>query len=145
MGRLPIRLVNQVESGTSPSALMFSARGPPRTCIARNNADIYNNWSNPFDADTTLRLASGSTNKDSDGNDVVASQNVNYSPFLDQYGLGDSANIHGKNVWTGGFGSAVNPLGNSPDPDARVRASYGSSNANTGGRTWNRFQGDPRP
>jgi hypothetical protein len=110
------------------------------SCIARNNADIYNNWSNPFDGDTTLRLASGSTNKDSDGNDVVASQNVNFSPFLDQFGLGDSATVHGKNVWTGGFRSAVNPLGNSPDPDAQVRASWGSSNANNGGRTWNRFQ-----
>ena len=110
------------------------------TCIARNNADIYNNWSNPFDNDTTLRLAAGSTNTDSDGLEVVASQNVNFSPFLDQFGLGDSANIHGKNVWTGGFGAAVNPLGNSPDPDAQIRASWGSSNANTGGRTWNRFQ-----
>ncbi len=110
------------------------------SCIARNNADIYNNWSNPFEGDTTLRLASGSTNNDSDGNEVVASQNVNFSPFLDQFGLGDSANIHGKNVWTGGFGAAVNPLGNSPDPDAQVRASWGSSNANNGGRTWNRFQ-----
>lgn len=110
------------------------------TCIARNNSDIYNSWSNPFDGDTTIRLSSGSTNTDSEGNEVVASQNVNYSPFLDQYGLGDSANVHGKNVWTGGFGAAVNPLGNSPDPDGQVRGSWGSSNANNGGRTWNRFQ-----
>mgnify|MGYP005849398871 CR=1 FL=1 len=112
------------------------------TAIARNNADIYNNWSNPFDGDTTIRLASGSTNLNSDGEEVIAGQNVNYSPFLNQYGLGDSATVHGVNVWTGGFGSAVNPLGNSVDPDGRVRASWGSSNANTGGRTWNRFQGN---
>lgn len=113
------------------------------TCIARNNDDIYNNWSNPFDGDTTLRLPSGSTNLNSDGEEVVASQNVNYSPFLDQYGLGDSADVHGVNAWTGGFRNAVNPLGNSVDAgDAqqRVRASWGSSNANNGGRTWNRFQ-----
>ncbi|MGC6457283.1 MAG: hypothetical protein ACON4R_02830 [Akkermansiaceae bacterium] len=113
------------------------------TCIARNNGDIYNNWSNPFNGDTTLRLASGSTNENSDGEDVVASQNVNYSPFLDQFGLGDSATVHGENVWTGGLSRAVNPLGNSVDANdaqQRTRASWGSSNANNGGRTWNRFQ-----
>lgn len=113
------------------------------TCIARNNADIYNNWSNPFNGDTTLRLAAGSTNENSDGEDVVASQNVNYSPFLDQFGLGDSATVHGENVWTGGLSRAVNPLGNSVDANdaqQRTRASWGSSNANNGGRTWNRFQ-----
>lgn len=113
------------------------------TCIARNNADIYNNWSNPFNGDTTLRLPSGSTNLDSEGNEVVAAQNVNFSPFLDQFGLGDSATVHGRNVWTGGFGNPVNPLGNSVDANdaqMRTRASWGSSNANNGGRTWNRFQ-----
>ncbi len=107
------------------------------TSIARNNADIYNNWSNPFEGDTTLRLASGSTNQDSDGNEVVASQNVNFSPFLDQFGLGDSANIHGSDAWTGGFGAQVNPAGDTTD---EVRTSIGSSNANNAGRTWNRFQ-----
>ena len=109
------------------------------TCIARNNADIYNSWSNPFDGDTTLRLASGSTNLNSDGEEVVASQNVFYSPFLDQFGLGDSATVHGATVWTGGFGSSVNPLGDTMD---EVRASNGSSNANNSGRVWNRFQAD---
>jgi hypothetical protein len=107
------------------------------SCIARNNADIYNGWSNPFDGDTTLRLASGSTNNDSDGNEVVASQNVNFSPFLDQLGLGDTANIHGPDVWTGGFGSSVNPAGDTTD---ELRTSHGNTNANNSGRTWNRFQ-----
>lgn len=110
------------------------------TAIARNNADILNNWSNPFAGDTNLRLASGSTNLDSDGNLVTASQGVNYSPYLNQFGLGDTANIHGATVWTGGFASPVNPLGNSIDPDTQTRGSNGSSNANTAGRVWNRFQ-----
>lgn len=109
------------------------------TCIARNNADIYNGWSNPFDNDTTLRLASGSTNLDSDGNPVTASQSVHYSPFLDQYGLGDTANVHGADVWTGGFGGHVNAAGDTP---SEVRTSHGSSNANNAGRTWNRFNRD---
>ncbi|MEN8774424.1 MAG: hypothetical protein ABF379_07155 [Akkermansiaceae bacterium] len=107
------------------------------SCIARNNADIYNGWSNPFDGNATLRLASGSTNNDSDGNEVVASQNVNFSPFLDQFGLGDTANIHGPDVWTGGNSNAVNPAGNTLD---ELRTSHGNTNANTSGRVWNRFQ-----
>ena len=109
------------------------------TSIARNNADIYNSWSNPFDSDATIRLASGSTNNDSDGNPVTASQNVYYAPFLDQFGLGDTANIHGSTNWTGGFGSISNPLG---DTTNEVRASNGNSNANNAGRVWNRFQAD---
>ena len=109
------------------------------TAIATNNADIYNGWSNPFDGDSTLRLASGSTNFNSDGDLVVASQGVYYAPFLDQFGLGDSANIHGADVWTGGFGSHVNAAG---DTANEVRTSIGSSNANNAGRTWNRFQRD---
>jgi len=106
------------------------------TSIARNNADIYNGWSNPFDGDATLRLASGSTNQDSEGNDVVASQNVFYSPFLDQFGLGDTANVHGPAVWTGGFGSHVNAAGDTPD---NTTTSHGNSNANNWARVWNRF------
>ena len=39
------------------------------TCIARNNADIWNDWSNPFDGDSQVRTGS-----------------VHYSPFLDQFG-----------------------------------------------------------
>ncbi|NNM30642.1 MAG: hypothetical protein HKO57_14065, partial [Akkermansiaceae bacterium] len=101
------------------------------TCIARNNADIYNSWSNPFDGDAVVRIPAGTG---------AATQNVHYSPFLDQFGGGDTGNVHGANVWTGGFGSAVNPLGNSVDPDSQVRASWGSSNANNTGRVWNRFQ-----
>ena len=113
------------------------------TAIARNNADILNGWSNPFNGDTALRLAAGSTNNNSDGEPTVAGQNVHYAPFLDQYGLGDSATIHGASVWTGGWQNPANPLGDSvdaSDSQQRVRGSWGSSNANNPGRTWNRFQ-----
>lgn len=98
------------------------------TAIARNNADIYNNWSNPFDGDSQIRISGSSTG---------SGQSVHYSPFLDQFGGGDSGDIHGTTVWTGGFGTAVNPLGDTSD---ETRASHGSSNANNGGRVWNRFQ-----
>jgi len=67
---------------------------------------------------------------------------VHYSPFLDQFGKGDSANVHGRNVWTGGLANPINPLGNSIDPNGQTRGSWGSSNANNGGRTWNRFQSE---
>lgn len=110
------------------------------TAIARNNEDLLNNWSNPFASDTTIRLAANTTNLNSDGDPIVASQSVNYAPFLDQFGLGDSANIHGASVWTGGWRGPVNPLGNSVDPNGQTRGSWGSSNANNAGRTWNRFQ-----
>lgn len=109
------------------------------TAIARNNADIWNGWSNPFDSDSTVRLAAGSTNLNSAGVEVVASQNVFYSPFLDQYGLGDSANIHGRDVMTGfnGLnGGHVNALGDTTDITNHSR---GNSNANSTGRITNRF------
>ncbi|QTN33652.1 hypothetical protein HZ994_15485 [Akkermansiaceae bacterium] len=110
------------------------------TCIARNNADIWNSWSNPFDNNNTLRLAAGTTNKDSSGNDVVASQSVYYSPFLNQFGLGDSANVHGANCVTGcdSAGNTTRPMGKSADTNPND-TSYGSSNANNPGRVWNRF------
>jgi hypothetical protein len=62
-----------------------------------------------------------------------------YSPFLDQFGGGDTGVVHGASNWTGGFGGPVNPLGNSVDPNGLIRASWGSSNANRTGRVWNRF------
>lgn len=111
------------------------------TAIARNNADI-NPWSNPFDGNATVRLASGSTNNNSAGDPIVASQNVFYAPFLDQFGLGDTATIHGPDAWTGGNpGGAVNPLGNTTDlvDDQIDNSSHGNSNANNTGRVWNRF------
>ena len=64
-------------------------------------------------------------------------QAVHFSPFLDQFGGGDSGVVHGADVWTGGFGAQVNPAGDTTD---EVRTSIGSSNANNAGRTWNRFQ-----
>lgn len=120
------------------------------TAIARNNADIWNGWSNPFDGDNTLRLAAGSTNLNSAGVEVTASQNVFYSPFLDQFGLGDSANIHGRDVMTGfnGVGGGhVNALGNTIEIDPQtvplnnthLNHSRGNSNANSVGRVTNRF------
>jgi hypothetical protein len=107
------------------------------TAIARNNADIDNSWSNPFDGDATIRLASGTTNNNSSGDPVTASQNVYYSPFLDQFALGDTANIHGADIMTGGiFDSHVNAAGDTIDDTTFSR---GASNANSAGRVWNRF------
>ena len=97
------------------------------TAIARNNADIWNNWSNPFDSDSAIRIPAGTG---------AATQNVHYSPFLTQFGLGDSGNVHGEQVWTGGqsngapvAGQEVGNVGNT---------NWGSSNANNTGRVWNR-------
>jgi hypothetical protein len=116
------------------------------TAIARNNNDIWNNWSNPFDSDAVIRLASGSTNQNSAGADVTVTtgQNVHYSPYLDQFGLGDSANVHGVEVWTGsqanGSALAGQEVGHDPNTN------WGSSNANSPGRVWNRgnANGGPR-
>lgn len=111
------------------------------TAIARNTADIVGGWSNPFDGDSAIRLASGSTNLNSSGDPVTASQNVFYSPFLDQFGLGDTANVHGRDVMTGGFlNSHVNAVGDiTLDGSENTTFARGSSNANSGGRVWNRF------
>ena len=99
------------------------------TAIARNNADMYDGWSNPFDSNSVVRLTGAQT----------GGQAVHYSPFLDQFGGGDTGVVHGADVWTGGFGAQVNPAGDTTD---EVRTSLGSSNANNAGRTWNRFQRD---
>ena len=104
---------------------MFAMDGT--TAIARNNADMYDGWSNPFDSNSVVRLTGAQT----------GGQAVHYSPFLDQFGSGDSGVVHGADVWTGGFGAQVNPAGDTTD---EVRTSIGSSNANNAGRTWNRFQ-----
>ena len=104
---------------------MFTMDGT--TAIARNNADMYDGWSNPFDSNSVVRLTGAQT----------GGQAVHFSPFLDQFGGGDSGVVHGANVWTGGFGAQVNPAGDTTD---EVRTSIGSSNANNAGRTWNRFQ-----
>ena len=104
---------------------MFAMDGT--TAIARNNADMYDGWSNPFDSNSVVRLTGAQT----------GGQAVHFSPFLDQFGGGDSGVVHGADVWTGGFGAQVNPAGDTTD---EVRTSIGSSNANNAGRTWNRFQ-----
>ena len=95
------------------------------TCIARNNADIWNGWSNPFDGDTTVRIATGP---------------VHYSPFLDQYGnqtVNPDTN-HGMNCITGSTsnGNPRTPLGNTTDS---TTGNWGSSNANNPGRVWLRW------
>ena len=105
------------------------------TSIARNNNDIYDNWSNPFESGI------GVTQADGTGNNTARLSGVFYSPFLDQNGdqtVNPDA-IHGKTNWTGGFGASVNPLGDTSD---EVRASNGNSNANNPGRVWNRFNAD---
>lgn len=94
------------------------------TCIARNNADIWNAWSNPFASNSTLRTGTS----------------VFYSPFLNQFGnqtVTPNAN-HGVDVATGcdQGGNHVNALGNTTDITTINR---GSSNANNTGRIWNRF------
>ncbi|NNC74118.1 MAG: hypothetical protein HKN93_01275, partial [Acidimicrobiia bacterium] len=96
------------------------------TCIARNNADIWNGWSNPFAGNTTLRVGS-----------------VHYSPYLDQFGnqpVGTPDTNHGADVATGcnNAGATVRAHGNSADANG-TDASRGSSNANNSGRVWNRF------
>jgi len=105
------------------------------TAIARNNNDIYDSWSNPFES------AVGVTQADGTGNNTQRVSGVFYSPFLDQNGnqtVNPDAN-HGKTTWTGGFGSSVNPLGDTSD---EVRASNGNTNANNSSRVWNRFNAD---
>lgn len=97
------------------------------TAIARNNADMYDGWSNPFDSNSTIRLTGAQT----------GGQAVHYAPFLDQFGSGDTGVVHGADTWTGGYGAVVNAAGDTTD---EVRTSHGNSNANSSGRTWNRFQ-----
>jgi hypothetical protein len=93
------------------------------TCIARNNADIWDEWSNPFDSGSKVRTGS-----------------VHYSPFLDQFG-NQTVNVdanHGIDVATGASesGSHVNALGNTTDITTFSR---GNANANSAGRVWNRY------
>lgn len=108
-----------------------------RTAIARNNADIWNTWSNPFEDSPGVPNATGN------GNNTQRVSGVYYSPFLDQFGnqtVNPDAN-HGITVWTGSNsnGTAQNPLGDTSD---EARANNGNSNANNTGRIWNRFQAD---
>lgn len=112
------------------------------TAIARNNADIYNAWSNPFEDRTGDVI---SVNPNGTGNNVAriifapytsGGNDPHYSPFLNQYGLGDTGVTHGVDVITGGFNTHVNAVGPTTSDNSY---SYGSSNANNTGRVWNRF------
>lgn len=114
-----------------------------KTAIARNNADIWDGWSNPFASNSTIRLVSGSSNLNSSGQSVTASQSVYYSPFLDQYGLGDTADVHGETVWTGftsgGNAVAGQEVGSVSGVGGSVgNTNWGSSNANNTTRVFNR-------
>jgi hypothetical protein len=96
------------------------------SAIARNNADIWDGFSNPFATDPT-GLTGNSTVRISVGP-------VHYSPFLDQHGLGDSGVNHGANIATGSnsTGSIRTALGSGT-------VNWGSSNANNPGRVWVRW------
>jgi hypothetical protein len=105
------------------------------TCIARNNADIWNTWSNPFQNTLASPNATGTGN-----NTVRAGTAVFYSPYLNQNGA-QTAFVdinHGQDVATGcnTDGAHVNALGDTIDEKTISR---GSTNANTAGRVWNRF------
>jgi len=111
-----------------------------KTCIARNNADIWNAWSNPFEDSPGVPNATGNGNNVVRVAPPVSSQNVHYSPFLDQFG-GQTVtpdDVHGMDVATGTNynGTPLNPLGNTTD---NTTFSRGNSNANSTGRIWNRF------
>jgi hypothetical protein len=106
------------------------------TCIARNNGDIWDSWSNPFQNTLASPNATGTGN-----NTARVGTTVFYSPYLNQNGaqtVNPDAN-HGKDVATGcdGAGNHVNALGNTIDTLKDI--SRGNSNANNTGRVWNRF------
>ncbi len=100
------------------------------TAIARNNADIWDTWSNPFQA-TNPTLRAGTA--------------VYYSPFLDQFGVQPAtpdAN-HGVDVFTGsnsnGTPLATQEVGSIAGVNGSVgNTNTGSSNANNTTRIWNR-------
>ena len=105
------------------------------TCIARNNADIWDTWSNPFENSTGVANATGT------GNNTARLAGLHYSPYLNQDGV-QTVNvnvIHGKDVATGcdSAGNHVNALGDTTDAVDNI--SRGNSNANNAGRVWNRF------
>ena len=128
----------RVRSGTSDQTGGFGQGGAGvpvfamngTTAIARNNADIYNGFSNPFQS------ALNTSQADGNGNNTQRLSGIFYSPFLNQNGGGDSGVIHGANVWTGGFTGAGRALGASAND---ANSTYGSSNANTSGRVTVRF------
>lgn len=142
----PVRTVKEF-SGTSDltGGAGVGGAGEPvyvmngTTCIARNNADIwnYNYWSNPFDGDNSLRLPAT----------TVPPFGVFYSPYLTQNGvqLVEPDANHGATCATGcdGHGnSAITPaylLGNSADADPSWTRT-GNSNANLDARVFSRFQ-----
>jgi len=111
------------------------------TCIARNNADIWNTWSNPFAnalngqaANSIIRLTAAQIGS--------GTTNVHYSPFLNQYGAGDSGANHGVDVWTGSNSDGTPLAGQEAGSVAGIGSSTGttntgSSNAKNAARIWN--------
>jgi hypothetical protein len=105
------------------------------TCIARNNADIWDAWSNPFENSLGVPNALGT------GSNTQRFTGGFYSPYLNQNGAQTVTPnaVHGKDVATGcdSAGNHVNALGDTTDAVDNI--SRGSSNANNTGRVWNRF------
>jgi hypothetical protein len=105
------------------------------TAIARNNADIWNDWSNPFEDSIGVANPSGN----GDNRERIAG--IYYSPYLDQFGNQTIfENVFpGMPVWTGTLanGSPTTlALGATSDS---ANASHGNSNANRASRVWNRL------
>jgi hypothetical protein len=104
------------------------------TCIARNNGDIWDTWSNPFENSLGVPNALGT------GSNTTRFTGGFYSPYLNQNGAQTVTPnaVHGKDVATGcdSAGNHVNALGDTTDNTTIIR---GSSNANNTGRVWTRF------
>src|SRR5688500_2897335 len=100
MGWRPIRLVNQLESGTSPTVLMFSARFAARSPAPRKEFSIRSNWpltstSRTFDAS----CVSGSRHNGSSGKNCGAAARPG-SPPHQRPDARTSAAAHGRMRWS---------------------------------------------
>tara|TARA_B110000908_G_scaffold134116_1_gene158444 strand:- start:4106 stop:4978 length:873 start_codon:yes stop_codon:yes gene_type:complete len=106
------------------------------TAIARNNADIWDVWSSPF---ANVDSGFGANGEAADSNvrlpgSITGGQSVHYSPFLDQFGAGDSGVVHGENVWSGGSQTGVTH--GTQFAGAISNTQWGSSNSNNTSRMW---------
>jgi hypothetical protein len=130
-----------------------------RTAIARNNADIWNTWSNPFEdiSGSTISVNAAGTGNNTvrkiiGGTYVSSVDDVHYSPFLDQFG-DQTLNVdlvHGVTVWTGSNADGTGLVATTPTPTDQRAGSVsgvngsigttntGNTNANNTTRIWNR-------
>ena len=118
----------RVNTGTNGAAgvAVFAMDGT--SAIARNNADIWDGWSNPFATDPT-----GLT-----GNSTVRTGTVYYSPFLNQHG-NQTFEVdvnHGVKVWTGSTTNGTAVVGQ--EAGSVGNTNTGNTNANNATRVWNR-------